>query len=171
MDSQKQLADLIAWIREYSIRDYVLAQDYQDLTGVDKSRIWSEYFSYDDDCSYAFNFYLGGDTDDETLLGFYIGEKNHTGEVAEVSIQTEAAIPCPEADCWDGDPCKTCGGTRVVGQINLYEIAVDLISKQAHAEIPNRDEKTGQQSRFCFECGEQLRDGAKFCSGCGTSQQ
>ena len=159
-DSQNEIEVVQQWMRTYGINRFVTAQNREQLIGVPQECIWSEYFSYDDDNSYAFDSLAPDSDDDETLLGFYIGEQAHNS-TGEMAIMTEKAIPCPNPSCWSGD-CATCGSTRVNGQINLYERA--LASKETSANVAG----TSAQS-FCTECGANLKPGAKFCGSCGKA--
>jgi hypothetical protein len=161
-DSQNEIEVVQQWMRDYGINRFVTAQNRAELIGVPQECIWSEYFSYDDDNSYAYDSLAPDSDDDETLLGFYIGEQAHNS-TGEMAIMTEKAIPCANPSCWSGD-CATCGSTRVNGQINLYERA--LASKVASANVADTG---GQSQAFCTECGKILKSGAKFCGSCGTA--
>ena len=143
-DSQNEIEVVQQWMRTYGINRFVTAQNREQLIGVPQECIWSEYFSYDDDNSYAFDSLAPDSDDDETLLGFYIGEQAHNS-TGEMAIMTEKAIPCPNPSCWSGD-CATCGSTRVNGQINLYERA--LASKEISANVADTE---GQSHAFCTE--------------------
>ena len=163
-DPQNELEIVRQWIREYGINRFVTAQNRQALDGVPEEYIWSEYFSYDDDNSYAFDSMAPDTDEDETLLGFYIGEQPH-GSSGDLAIMTEKAIPCDNPSCWSGD-CAACGSTRVNGQINLYELAVAEKHDFGNERLENQN-RSGIVARFCHSCGKEIGTEDMFCSGCG----